>query len=286
MPEPLSPLHSQHPRTYRENQFVYPVLSRRARGISIGVNLNPDKNCNFNCLYCQVDRQTEAAVRFVETDRLLAELDAMLAYVSSGALYDDPQFRTVPSDLRRLNDIAFSGDGEPTIFRNFDAIVKDAVRLKQEHTLHDTKIVLITNASMLHRPAVQRALDLLDENNGEIWAKLEAGTEAYYQQVAQTTVPFQRILDNITDAARQHPLVIQSLFMNIDGLPPSDMEIQAYCQRLTEITAAEGHIRLVQIYTVARKTPCDSVTALVPDALDRIAATVGDQTGLPVEVYR
>src|SRR3954463_8196529 len=108
----LSILHLDHPRVFRENTFVYPVLSRRSRGISIGVNLNPDKVCNFDCIYCQVDRRSAADTEFVESDRLYEELEQALELVVSGALYRDDRFAATPEALRRLNDIAFSGDGE------------------------------------------------------------------------------------------------------------------------------------------------------------------------------
>jgi len=104
---PTVPLkqHHTHPRTFHENRFVYPVLSRRSRGISIGVNLNPDKICNFDCIYCQVDRTSSAETSFVEIDRLMVELDAMLTLVADGGLFDDPAFIDIPDELRRLNDI-------------------------------------------------------------------------------------------------------------------------------------------------------------------------------------
>ena len=57
--------HRQHPRRFEDFKFVYPVLSRRAHGISIGINTNPDKVCNFDCIYCQVDRTTEPPVKEV-----------------------------------------------------------------------------------------------------------------------------------------------------------------------------------------------------------------------------
>src|SRR5579863_6013857 len=148
MTDQLLPLFSNHGRTYRENKFVYPVLSRRSGGISIGVNLNPDKVCNFDCIYCQVDRRSEAETRFVETERLLTELDAMFEFVTSGAIYQDARFAHVPPPLRRLNDVAFSGDGEPTTFRNFDEIIGAAAALKTKHHLDDVKLVLISNATM------------------------------------------------------------------------------------------------------------------------------------------
>ncbi len=167
----------------RAERFVYPVLSRRSRGISVGVNLNPDKVCNFDCIYCQVDRRSEATTRFVEFDQLMSELEGMLRWVSSGEIYSHPQFASVPEPLRRLNDIAFSGDGEPTTYRNFDVIMERAAELKRRLGLDSVKMVLITNATMFHRPAVERGLAILDQNQGEIWAKLDAGTAEYYKLI-------------------------------------------------------------------------------------------------------
>src|SRR3982751_4200972 len=108
------PLHTQHQRRFESNRFVYPVLSRRSGGISLGVNLNPDKVCNFDCIYCQVDRTRQSETHFVELDALLVELEDMLRLVSSGQIYKTPEFASTPAHLQRLNDIAFSGDGEPT----------------------------------------------------------------------------------------------------------------------------------------------------------------------------
>jgi wyosine [tRNA(Phe)-imidazoG37] synthetase (radical SAM superfamily) len=263
---------------------VYPVLSRRSHGISIGVNLNPDKVCNFDCIYCQVDRRSEAETKFVETDRLLAEIDQMLSLVSTGALFRDEPFRDVPADRRRLNDIAFSGDGEPTTYRNFDEIISAVAEQKQRHGLGAVKMVLITNASMFHKPAVERGLAILDENNGEIWAKLESGTDEYYQLVERTKVPFRRVLDNITAAAKVRPLVIQSLFMRIKGAAPPDTEVDAFCDRLAEIVAAGGGLKLVQVYTVARPPAESFVTSLTDAELEAIAAKVRAR-GIAAEVF-
>src|SRR6185369_5778405 len=104
-------LHARHPRSFESNRFVYPVLSRRSGGISVGVNLNPDKVCNFDCIYCQVDRTRQSETTFVETEALLEELEATLRLVVSGELFETEEFRWTPLALRRLNDIAFSGDG-------------------------------------------------------------------------------------------------------------------------------------------------------------------------------
>ena len=208
------PLHTDHARLFERNRFVYPVLSRRSGGISIGVNLNPDKVCNFDCIYCQVDRTRQSETKFVAMEGLLSELRSTLDLVTSGAIFETEKFRDVPAHLRHLNDIAFSGDGEPTTYKNFDEIIQACADVKSESAaqwpaVDEVKIVLITNASMFHRPHVERGLEILDRNNGEIWAKLEAGTEAYYQLVDRTPIPFRQILDNITAAARVRPIVIQ-----------------------------------------------------------------------------
>ena len=104
--------------------------------------------------------------------------------------------------------------------------------LRQEHRLQEVKLVLITNATMLHREEVRRALDVLKSNHGEIWAKLDAGTEPYFRQVARTTVDFRRILDNLQLTACTWPIVIQTLFMRLHGTPPAAAEQAAYCDRL------------------------------------------------------
>jgi wyosine [tRNA(Phe)-imidazoG37] synthetase (radical SAM superfamily) len=277
--------HRFHPRRFADNRFVYPVVSRRSQGISIGVNLNPDKICNFDCIYCQVDRRSPAETRFVELDQLMRELDDVIQLVISGDLYQFPQFQSVPDHLRRLNDIAFSGDGEPTTYRNFDEILSRTAELKQRHGLDATKLVLITNASMFHHAAVQRGLAIMDAHQGEIWAKLDAGTPEYFQLIERTPIPFQQILDNILLAAKVRPLVIQSLFLRLHDEPPSEAEIDAYVQRLKDITAAGGQLSLVQVYTVARPPAESSVTALSNPEVDHIVARVRNEAQLPTEPY-
>src|SRR5437867_12745879 len=92
-----------HRRIFVDNLYVYAVVSRRSKGISIGVNLNPDKVCNFDCIYCQVDRKTPPLVRAVDVARLKEELAEMMDLVQTGQLFDNRRFRETPAHLRRLN---------------------------------------------------------------------------------------------------------------------------------------------------------------------------------------
>ncbi len=279
------PLYTSHPRDFQSNLYVYPVLSRRAGGISLGVNLSRDKKCNFHCAYCQVDRTETGKAEFVDLQRLNEELAWTVESVTSGRIYQDQLFGATPPSLRRLNDIAFSGDGEPTIYGNFADTVAVAAEVRSRHRLDDVKLVLITNASLLHRDHVRRGLEILDQNNGEIWAKLDAGSEDYYRLIARSAVPYQQILDNILETARARPIVIQSLFMRISEQPPSADKVQAYCRRLQEIVAGGGQIKLVQIYTVARIPAEAWVSPLSNAELETIAETIRRLTNLPVAAF-
>ena len=278
-------LFEAHGRSFQGNRYVYPVLSRRAGGISIGVNLNRDKSCNFNCVYCQVDRSEPGQQESIDTRRLADELDGMIELVGSGRIYRESKFRRTPQPLRRLSDVALSGDGEPTAHPDFERVVGTCAEVRRRRPLDDVKLVLITNASMFHHEPVRRALEVLDANNGEIWAKLDAGSEAYFRKVARTTVPFRQILDNLREAALVRPIVIQTLLMRILDEAPLPAEQEAYCQRLQEIIAAGGRIKLVQIHTVAR-TPAESwVGALGNAELEAAAELVRRRTGLVVATF-
>jgi wyosine [tRNA(Phe)-imidazoG37] synthetase (radical SAM superfamily) len=274
-----------HRRTFEDNLYVYAVVSRRSKGVSIGINLNPDKICNFDCVYCQVDRTTPPIVRDVDVPRLLQEVEDMLDLVLTGELFEMERFRSTPSELRGLNDLAFSGDGEPTTCPEFLEIVEAVAAIKRRRGLDHVKLVLITNATRFHLPQVREALAVLDANQGEIWAKLEAGTEAYYHQVERTTIPLARVLENVTEAAKVRPVVIQAMFLRMHDQPPPAEELEAFCDRLTEIIGAGGRIKLVQVYTVAR-VPAESwVTPLADAEVDAIVELVQRRTGLAAEPF-
>jgi wyosine [tRNA(Phe)-imidazoG37] synthetase (radical SAM superfamily) len=285
--------HRQHARRFEDFKYVYPVLSRRSHGISIGLNVNPDKVCNFDCIYCQVDRTTDAAVKKFDVAVAEQELREMVEIVRSGEIAQHEPFNSVPPELLRLNDIAFSGDAEPTTLPNFAETIAMVARVKPK----DAKIVLITDAGGLDRADVKRGLEIMDANNGEVWAKLDAGTEKYFKLINRTKIPFARILKNISETAKARPIVIQSLFLKIRGEGPSADEIAAYCQRLREIGNINPDlgigVKLVQLYTIARKamTVVDGVpawqfvSALTDAEVDAIAERVRKEAGMKAESF-
>ncbi len=281
----LNLAYRQHGRNWRRNAYVYPVVSRRSGGLSIGINLNPDKACNFDCVYCQVDRRVPPTVRKVDLDIVREELQHLLATAVDGSLFRESPFDCLPADQRVVRDIAFSGDGEPTTYPKFAEAVQLAADVKAAFKLEETRIVLLTDACYLNRPAVTPGLETLARNNGEIWAKLDAGTEAYYQQINRPNYPLSHVLENIEFAAKQWPVVIQSLWMRVDGAPPPDDEVRAFADRLNEMRAAGGQFKLVQVYTIARDTAESFVTALDRTELIHVAEIVRNETRLPIELY-
>ncbi len=256
---------ADHRRDLGDNRYVYAVVSRRAGGLSIGVNLNPDKVCNFDCPYCQVNRTVPGGDARIDVPRLDAELRHLLGLVAAGTLWETPPFDTAAPAHRRVVDIAFAGDGEPTTPPEFPAAAA-AVRVARDALAPGVPIRLLTNSTMLHRARVRAALAYIDEP----WCKLDAGTEAWYRRVDGTTFPFSRVLRNLRELAAERPIVIQSMFLTLDGEGASDAEIGAWIERLQEIAAA-GTVREVQVYTVARKPAEAGVGALSAEALAAIA---------------
>src|SRR5258708_3430933 len=88
-----------HSRQFSDFTFVYPVISRRSRGLSIGVNLNPDKVCNFDCVYCEVDRRIPGKVSQVDLNQLRDELIAMIRFARDWGVGKGPQINELPAYL-------------------------------------------------------------------------------------------------------------------------------------------------------------------------------------------
>jgi len=274
-----------HNRSFSGLTIVYPVISRRAGGLSLGVNLNPDKRCNFNCAYCEVNRRSPGRSGKVDPARILDELTLLVRWAKEGRLLADQKFHDAGDLARTIKDISFSGDGEPTLVENFSECVRVAAEVRKRENLDQTKIVLITNATGLGKEDVKKGLAVMDVNNGEVWAKLDAGTETWYRMINRSPVQFERILGNILDTSRERPIVIQSMFMRVHGATMPETELLAYCERLRSIVANGGQIKEVHAYTIARPVPEPWVEKLTEQELEVTAAVIRGRTGLPVRTF-
>jgi wyosine [tRNA(Phe)-imidazoG37] synthetase (radical SAM superfamily) len=272
------------PRDFLDNRFVYAVVSPRARGLSVGINMNPDKNCNFRCVYCEVHRNGGSIPQDLNVDVMAAELRSTLAFVRAGRLRERPWYHGLPDELLQLRHVALSGDGEPTLSPRFPEALQAVVHVRALGGFPFFKLVLITNATGLDLPHVQAGLKYFTKSD-EIWAKLDGGTQAYVNKVNQSDVPLEKILSNILLIGRQRPIIIQSLFPAIKDEEPPLQEIEQYAQRLRELKNAGAEISLVQIYSATRPFLNSECGHLPLKVLSRIAQTVRQATGLKAEVY-
>lgn len=272
------------PRDFLDNRFVYAVISQRARGLSIGVNLNPESYCNFDCVYCEVKRGEARQEKPVDVNVLAGELTGLLELARADRLRELPRFRKIPAELMRLKELALSGNGEPTLCPNFEQAVETVLRVRSQQP-HFLKIVLISNTAGLFLPEVQKGWRQLAMED-EIWLKLEAGTQNYMKQVNRPMdMTLQNVMANILRIGQERPIVIQSLFPLLDQEEPDEEEIDAYIHRLQELMAGGAQITLVQIYSAHRPAQNPHCGHLPLNSLSAIARRVREQTRLPVEVF-
>lgn len=270
------------PRDFLNNRFVYTVVSARARGLSVGVNMNPEKNCNFDCVYCEVHRNGETG-EALDVERMAEELKETLALVRAERLRERPWYRTLPDELLQLRHVTLSGDGEPTLSPRFGEALQAVVHVRALGGF-PFKLVLITNGTGLDLPHVLNGLKHFTRTD-EIWIKLDGGTHAYLNRVNRSDIPLEKILSNILLIGRTRPVVIQSLFPSFAGEEPPLEEIEQYAQRLLELKNGGANIALVQIYSATRPSAMSQCSHLPLKSLSRIAHTVRQSTGLRAEVF-
>jgi wyosine [tRNA(Phe)-imidazoG37] synthetase (radical SAM superfamily) len=274
-----------HSRAFHDFTYVYPVISRRSDGLSIGINLNLDRLCNFDCIYCQVDRRRRVTRHPIDLAVLQDELNTLIQMVVSGAIWRETRLASVPAAMHRLDNIAFSGDGEPTLCRWFEQAAAVVAAARVRWKLSDVKIVLITNASNLRDPGVEHAVHLLDVHGGEVWAKLDAGSESQFRRINRASVPFAVILENLLAAGRLREIVIQTMVMRMGAEQVSEGAFDEYLDTIERLRQGGCHIRRVQLYTVARAPREETVRALSDAELDALAERLRRRLPeLPVQV--
>jgi len=282
MPTSTLGAYRSRPREFLGNRFVYAVISSRARGLTVGVNMSPNQTCNYACPYCEVARTPEMADLKLDLKVLTRELIHVVALAQCGRIHELKPFSATPAELLALKEVALSGDGEPSLVPNFDEIVKEALVIR--NLLSPFKLVVITNGSGLHRPTVQRGIDRLAPED-EVWIKLDAGTEAYMRRINGPQASMETTLRNILSTAQRRPVVLQSLFCTLDEQEPGEEEISAYIQRLNDLKNAGAQIALVQVYSACRPPALPGCKHLPLAHLSHIARRVREETGLNAEVF-
>ncbi|MEN9681326.1 MAG: hypothetical protein RLZZ627_1219 [Pseudomonadota bacterium] len=242
--------HDNHDRDSAGLTYVYPVLSRRSQGLSIGINLNPNNACNWACLYCQVHGLTRGSAPEVDIGQLKTELRSLLASHRSGALAKQFELEQAEAPIR---DIAISGNGEPTSCPNFHAVTEAIGQIAQEFDLLDRiKLVLITNGSLMDRAETQRGLSHWGHLGGEAWFKLDRGTSEGIEELNQARMSIHRVQKNLEICMELLPTWIQTCLVTIDGTPPTDEDREGFLGLIEAVKQSGRSPQGVLLYGLAR----------------------------------
>ena len=285
MPKPskISLSIRDHDRDASHMTYVYPVVSRRAGGVSVGINLNPNNACNWRCIYCQVPDLKRGAAPLIDLKQLETELTAMLTDILQG---DFMQTR-VPEGARRLNDIALSGNGEPTSAKAFPEVIQLIGRVMKRFALvGKIKLVLITNGSLISREPVQLGLKRLAKLGGEVWYKLDSAAPEGMARINNTRQSLKKTAEHLTLAASLCPSWVQTCLFALDGTPPSSAEQQAYLAFLSRLIAQGVKLKGVLLYGIARQShqpEAPRLSALPQAWLEDLGRRI-EQLGLAVRI--
>jgi wyosine [tRNA(Phe)-imidazoG37] synthetase (radical SAM superfamily) len=241
---------SEHSRDAAGLRYVYPVISRRAGGVSVGINLNTNNACNWRCIYCQVPDLKLGTAPPVDLALLEQELRGFLHEL----LHGDFMQTRVPQEARRINDIAISGNGEPTSAADFALVIELIAKLKVELALPGhIKLVLITNGSQLHRDNVQQGLRRMAQLNGEVWFKLDRASEQGMARINDTHTTLDKVRNNLTTAITCCPNTwLQTCWFALDGDAPSQQDENDYLEFLSALSRDGVTPKGVLLYGIAR----------------------------------
>jgi wyosine [tRNA(Phe)-imidazoG37] synthetase (radical SAM superfamily) len=269
-----------HSRDSAGMRYVYPVISRRAGGVSVGINLNPNNACNWRCIYCQVPDLTRGGPPTIDLALLERELDRFL----NDAIAGDFMATRVPAGSRRLVDLAFSGNGEPTSAREFAAAVGIVERVMVAHGLGGKlPLRLITNGSLLDRKAVQSGIAHLGRAGGEVWFKLDAGTAAGLARINGTRARPELVARRLARCAELAPTWVQTCLFRIDGEAPPEQEVHAYLGLLAPLAAVLAGVHLYSLARPSQQKEAPRLGRMEAGVLETMADRIR-QLGLTVRV--
>jgi len=246
-----------------------PVHSRRL-GVSLGINLLPTgyKYCSFNCIYCEC-----GWTKTNNIDKIIFPPPLVIKQFLENKLREMLENGELPET------ISFAGNGEPTLHPDFPEIIDFTIELRNKYS-QGSKVAVLSNATMLHIPAVAEALKKVDMNI----LKLDAGTEEIFRLINNPLVNItkEEIINTLT--LFKTKLIIQSLFVrgNYNGKQidnTSEKEITPWLKHLKELNP-----ELVMIYPIARATPAKELEKVSLKELEAIAEKV-KKIGLKAEVY-
>ncbi len=272
---------NNHSRYFNNCTYVYPVISRRSEGLSLGINLNIDNSCNWKCIYCQVDGLHRGKPDEIDLVQLEYELDMMLNWIING----DFMLLYVSDNMRRFNDICIAGNGEPTLSPSFEQVCQIIVKLRLKYNLSSSvKTILITNGSQVSLSNVQHGIKLLAKYSGEVWFKVDRANIVDIKRINQIDINLDLIKNRLSTVSELCATYIQSCWFNYGKLSPTENEISEFLYFLKSVTSK---IRGVLLYSTARQ-PAQfegkDITQLTPQFMFNLTEIIKSH-GIDVKSY-
>ena len=240
-----------------------PIHSRRL-GLSLGVNLMPKdgKLCTFDCIYCECGYNSLHQTHSKRPDR--EEVAEQL----------EKTLQEMVKDGKTPDVITFAGNGEPTTHPRFLEIIKDTIRLRDTYC-PNSKISVLSNATMIHRKDVFEALQLVDNNI----LKLDTANIDYIKFVNRPLLWYD-VNTQIKYMVRFNGhCIIQTMFMkgDVDGTSVDNTSpeyVRPWLDMLSIIEPSQ-----VMVYTIDRETPEKGLRKASKEELDSIVEQV-EQLGI------
>ncbi len=271
---------TDHNRDVVGLKYVYPVISRRAGGVSIGINLNVNNACNWRCIYCNVPDLSRGNPPPIELDVLEKELRGFLDEVLNG----DFMQRHVDEGDRQLKDIAFSGNGEPTSAKEFPQVIALVEQILRDfNLLGSIKVRLITNGSLMDKPIVIEAVKHLAKCNGEVWFKVDAGSKQGIARINDVTLNPESHIQRLRKCASVCPTFIQTCMFALDGAPPAEDDILAYLHLVNQVKNEVEGVHLYGLARLSMQPESSRLSRLSAEWLEAMAQRIR-QLGLAVYV--
>lgn len=272
-----------HSRQFEEFSVVYPVVSRRAGGVSLGINLNPNGACNYKCVYCQVPRfRLDASVSDPKIPLILKECDWLYEMIKDGRLFDLPRFSQTPAHLREIKDISLSGDGEPSLYAKLATLLPF---LQERAQKWGVSLQIISNGKGLLRPDVLPELEKFRPGKDRVWLKADAWNDEDMKSIYDIKEEYQLHRQQLEDILANVRCWLQlCVYLKGDQIYSCESpkligrQIQRWGSHYKQLEA-------VQIYTLARETFQSGLKALSDDQLKEWVAKVKSEVRLPVKAY-
>ncbi len=269
-----------HDRKIFKGKYIYPVVSRRAGGLSLGINLNTNSACNWQCIYCEVPDLVRGKPDLINLQELEIELDYWLDQIVNKSFLNQ-----YTENKTEFKDIAFSGNGEPTACKQFKEVIAILIKKMNKYKLNRIiTIRLITNGSYMSNSIIQEALSLISNFSHEVWFKIDQVNKEDVKTINQVNLSKANVKKNLEATLKNSPTIIQTCLFKLNKKLPSKESLKAYIDFLK---VYEDKIKAIHLYSLARPSEQSSknkLTRLTKSELETLSSKI-KVLNIPIQIF-